>query len=134
MSNNIWNSSDQERAAQEERERRRREIMDRIHALEQKKGSYQGLKGQLYGQKMKLEEILSQITILASMELEADRNFFTCVTEDTTAAGVVCARTAMREKNKSISSLASAAEAQIGQLESCIYRLEENIRELEAQL
>lgn len=134
MSENTWETSDQDRMAQEERERRRREIMDKIHALEQKKWRYQGLKAQIYCQKIKFEEIMSKVTILASMELEADRNYFTCTTEDMTAMGAAYAQTAMREKTRCFSVLVSAAEVQIGQLESCIYGLEEKIRELEAQL
>ncbi len=134
MSENIGKTSEQERMAQEARERRRREIMDKIHALEQKKGAYQGLKAQIYCQKIKFEEIISKITILASMELEADRNVFTCTTEDMTAVGAAYAQTAMREKNRCFSTLVSAAEAQIGRLETCIYGLEKEIRELEAQL
>lgn len=132
MLEGTWDKSEQERKAQEER--RQREIMDKIHALEQKKRVYQGRKAQLYCQNTKLEEIISQINILASMGLEADGNFFSCATKDMTDAGAAQAQTAMREKNYSFSALVSASEGQIRQLESCICGLEDKIRELEAEL
>lgn len=134
MSDNIWENAEDERRAQEERERRRREILDKIHSLEQKKGRYRGIKDRIYCQNDKLKDIMSRIVILVSMEWEADTNSFTCVTEDTTAEGAVSARTAMREKNKCFSSVVSAGEAQIARLQSCIYEIEEEICGLKAQL
>lgn len=134
MSENICKNVEDERRAQEERERRRREILDKIHSLEQKKVKYQGMKSQIDCQNEKLGDIISQIAVLVSMEWEADRNSFTCITEDTTAEGAVSARTAMREKNKCFSSVISAGDEQIVRLQSCIYGIEDEICGLKAQL
>lgn len=134
MSDNIWENAEDERRAQEERERRRREILDKIHSLEQKKVTYQGMKDRIYCQNEKLENIMSRIAVLVSMKWEADRNSFTCITEDKTAEGAVSARTAMREKNQCFSSVVSAGDEQIARLQSCIYGIEDEICGLKAQL
>lgn len=134
MSENTWENTEDERRAREERERRRREIMDKINTLEQKKGRYRGIKDRIYCQNDKLKDIMSRIAVLASSELEADQNSFTCATEDTAAEGTVSSQDAMREKNKCFSALVSAGEAQIARLQSCIYEIEEEICGLKAQL
>lgn len=131
---NSWENVGDERRAQEERERRRREIQNKIHALEQKKETYQGIKSRIHCQNEKLEDIMARISILASMELEADRSLFTCAAEDTAAEGAGFSQSAMREKNKCFSALVLAGDAQIVQLQSCIYEIEEEICGLKAQL
>ena len=123
-----------ERAAREAEEARKREIMEKIQLLEQKKAECQELKTAFSGMKGRLSGIISQINGLKAIRLETDIHSFSGITANAVNAGVTDAQTAMGKRNSSFSNIESATGMQIGLLSSYIVELEGRINTLRAGL